>query len=419
MFQASDNKNNFLKNIFKMAYGPKKSHVFSKFIFVWLTCICICHNIFADTLTIDKVVKREIPPLMNKYTIPGIAVIVYQDGQTYEYNFGVMSRKSKKPVTKDTIFELGSITKSFTGVLLAQQVNSDMLNLNDPISKLLNNNITYSNSIKQLTPLELATHTSGLPYVVENLPYNASATPKNKQTLNHFLHTWVASYKPETATLYSNIGFSLLGQALANNSQTSLFTIMQENLLAPLHMTNSFFSATKSMMSSYANGYTADGVLARTPSGGLYPGSWAMKSTPHDMKLYLSAAIGDSDTPESIFNAFKMAQTGYFVTKNGHQLGLGWNIIPLANSETNSLLAIPPLLPSKHLANPVEKIIKPSYNPNALIEKTGATNGFRAYIGVIPEQKVGVVILTNRFIYDPSIVEYAGREILFNLKVYK
>lgn len=395
----------------------KQSKTIINSIYVLVLLICFINPALADeNESLDNNVANIIKPIMHKYAIAGTAVIVYKDGQLHHYNFGVMNNKTHKPITSDTIFELGSITKSFSGLLLAEQINAGKMHLDDKVYGYLENSNNDSNSIKNITLLELATHTSGLPSVVPNLAYNAAYSPRNTKTLKQFLQTWISAYQSGTEMLYSNIGFSILGIAIANYKGMPLFALMQSHILIPLNMHNSFFSVPKNVRSLYAQGYTADGKPSRTPLGGLYPGSWAMKSSANDMSHYLSAAIGVSNTPESITAAMKVAQTGYFKLPNEHQIGLGWMVIPLANANLDDLLSIEPLKPSKHNPRLVERISSPQYIANALIEKTGATNGFRAYIGVIPEQKIGIVILTNKFIYDPSVIEHSGREILFKMR---
>ena len=361
----------------------------------------------------DKQVNEVMHSVMHKYAIPGAAVIIYKNGEMHQYTFGVMSNKSKVPVSNKTLFELGSITKSFSGLLLAEQVNNNELSLNDKLVKYLNNSESASSSIKQISLLQLATHSSGLPDSIPNLSYNAATTPKNKRTLTQFLRSEVATYSAGTHTLYSNLGFSLLGQALAHHKDISLDQLMQQDIFTPLTMHNTYLSVPKTANKFYADGYTAIGTPARSPQGGFLAGSWAIKSSATDMEAYLGAALSLPNTPDQIVKAMKAAQTGYFnVANRKWQLGLGWLITPLNNADINELLKIIPVAPHKKTPLEITEIATPKYEAHALIEKTGATNGFRAYIGVIPDQQIGVVILTNRFIFDSHVIEHTGRELL-------
>ena len=134
------------------------------------------------------------------------------------------------------------------------------------------------------------------------------------------------------------------------------------------------------------------------------------------MSQYLKAALQLSETTPEIQEAVKLAQTAYYEKDNGaKQIGLGWTITPLDKTGWPELLKVIPMTAHKRIPIPMSKISSPDYNPHALIEKTGATDGFRAYIGIIPEQRIGVVILTNRFIFDSYAIEHAGREMLYAL----
>lgn len=373
-----------------------------------------CFSKVALAGTSDDMVNSTINNLMQKYSIPGAAVIVYQDGKIKQYLFGVMNNKTHAPVVQSTIFELGSITKTFSGLLLAQKILAGEINLNDHLVDYLDNSETASNSIKQITLLELATHTSSLPYNEPDMTYNAAANSQNSKLLNKFLHLWKAPYPTGTATLYSNFAFAMLGMAIASYEKTSLALLMKKEILQPLGMSSSFLTIPADKMKYYAQGYTAKSSPSRSPNGGLLAGSWAMKSSVNDMGQYLKLALCLDNMPADMVAAMKIAQSGYFEYTDKSQIGMGWMIQPLDKISSQELLKVVPMKPRKKTETPVNRIGSPQYITNALIEKTGATNGFRAYIGVIPEQKLGVVILVNRFIYDSNAVKHAGRDLLLN-----
>jgi beta-lactamase class C len=372
---------------------------------------------YADTktLNLDDKTNAIMHRVMQKYGIPGAAVIIYKDGEMHQYFYGVTRTKSNEQVTGKTIFEIGSITKTFTALMLAQEINQGTLNLNDKIAPYLDDNVKPSKSIGEITFLELATHTSSLPYNIPNLSYNASSNSHNEKILNQFLHSWTAPYPIGKQELYSNFGFSLLGITLSNHADEDLFDLLQDKILAPLGMNSTYMSIPKNVSQFYSYGYTATGTLSRTPAAGILGGGWAIKSSSNDMEKYLAASLGLSSVPENIVNAIKTAQTPYFeFSGSNKQMGLSWGVTPLDKVTTAELLKVTPLAPRKTTPNMVTPIASPKYNGNALIEKTGSTNGFRAYIGVIPKQKIGVVILTNKFIFDSGVIEHTGREILFN-----
>jgi beta-lactamase class C len=139
------------------------------------------------------------------------------------------------------------------------------------------------------------------------------------------------------------------------------------------------------------------GHEARIPNEGLLGAAWAMKSTISDMAKYLKVMLMVNNRDTSLIKATEMAQTGYIklVTQNQYAnlVGLAWSIIPLYNINERSLLANS----AYHPIIRIDSIKSPNYTSNVLVEKTGSTDGFRSYMGFIPSQKIGVVILTNRF----------------------
>ena len=363
----------------------------------------------------DNMVDNTMHMVMQKYAIPGAAVILYKDGSVHQYYYGVSKSKSNNKVNNKTIFELGSISKTFTALLLAQQINNGKMQFDDKVTNYLDDGESASAGMKQVTLLELASYTSSLPYNATDIAYNASDSDKNQKALNKFIHSWVAPYPPGSQELYSNLGFSILGMALADHAASDLSDVMQHNILTPLGMSSSFMTIPENFNQYYSHGYTASGAPSRSPNEGLFGGSWAMKSSADDMTKYLEASIGLSEAPSSIVAAMKIAQTPYFEFPSGKkQVGLAWTMVPLDKVTTAELLKVEPLKPRKTTPNDITRIKSPEYNSHALIEKTGSTNGFRAYIAVIPDQKTGVVILTNRFVYDSNIIQHTGREILLS-----
>ncbi len=381
---------------------------------ILLLCSFAAFSKAAISDTTNPNVTNTMKSVMNKYGIPGAAVLIYKDGKIDQYLFGVMNKKTRAPVKSTTIFELGSITKTFSGLLLAQNVSNGKIHLDDKLASYMDNNDQFSDSFKQVTLLQLATYTSSLPFNLQDISYNAASTSRNSKLFSKFVHTWVAPYPSGTAELYSNVGFAMLGMAMANYEEASLAQVMQENILKPLGMNSSFLTVPANKFKLYSQGYTAKGTPSRTPQGGLFAGSWAMKTSVTDMKQYLRLAVGAESMPVGLSTAIKIAQTGYFENEEHKQVGLAWFINPLDKVSKADLLKVIEPGPRNKNENQVTLISSPVFNSNALIEKTGSTNGFRAYIGVIPAQKIGIVILTNKFIFDSHVIEHTGRELLLN-----
>lgn len=144
---------------------------------------------------------------------------------------------------------------------------------------------------------------------------------------------------------------------------------------------------------------------------GLFASAGAMKASIQDMSYFLGAAVGLPGTPNNIQKAIRFCQTPR-VQVGETQQALAWQVNTLDNK--NQLLHAPDNMNLNSM--PVKWLPKSQqqFKPNTLIDKTGATYGFRAYIAVIPGQQSGVVILANRYVSNGAIVN-TGRKILLNL----
>lgn len=357
----------------------------------------------------NQLVNHEIQAVMVKDKIPGVAVLLYANNKMSAYYFGDANPKKHVKVSENTLFEIGSITKTFTGLLLSEDALENKMSLNEKVNK----SVHFSN-LPNITLQELATHTSSLPFGVDGLPYNASVTEKNIKKLNRFLDNWTPAFAPGTKMFYSNIGFSLLGMALAENAKTTLPAMMKNNILNPLGMYHSGLDITPADQNNLAIGFTEKGnPVSHLPSG-LLAGSWAMKVSPKDMKIYLEAALGVTPIPEKIRKAIIISQTGYYIMpKQNSLLGFGWEITPLDNSSVIKKLTNNPAHYT-FAAYEVKRVKVPVFNPHSLVAKSGATDGFRSYIAIIPDKKTGIVIMANRYFGSGDLPNLANK-ILFQM----
>jgi beta-lactamase class C len=358
----------------------------------------------------EDMITQRMTTFMQKYHIHGATVLIASHGKIKAYLFGEAVPTKHIPVSEDTIFELGSITKTFTGLILAENTMSNKVKFAEPIQQDIEG--SYSPAIGKITYLELATYTSGLPLNAEGLPYNASASLKNQAKLRHYLKKSTLAFQPGSKMLYSNLGFAILGEILAKKEQISLPNLMQRDILSPLNMDTSGLDISHENQKYLAQGYTADGKPVPSLPSGLFGGSWAMKASVKDMRLYLKAALGEPGTPKKIQQAMRLSQKSYYdMPSEDTQIGLGWLISPLNNTDAIQKLIHQPAH-YQFIPYQVKKIPKPTFNPNALIGKIGATDGFRAYIAVIPEKHTGIVIMINRFINSSGALTNLANEIL-------
>lgn len=364
-----------------------------------LMSVMLTTSVYA--LTTEQVVNDVMQTYLQKNEVPGAAVIVYVDGKPSAFYYGVADKETKKPITKDTIFELGSITKVMTSLVMAQEVDFAKIKLKEPVNKYIP---TLPASFGGITMRSLATHTSGL-------PFKAPPSVKTRAEWEKYAADWKPEQAVDTSYIYSNIGIGLIGQALETVTHQSFNQLYRAKILEPLGMQPIAMTVPKKLEEFYAKGYSDQGVPLPPETLGLFPAAGDMKASADDMGKFLSAAIGLPTTPESIFYPMRMTQTAY-VEAGSTDLGLGWEIHDITSESLKLLLNGSGLGTQPAAVSAVYD--EPKFDGNALIDKTGSTEGFRAYIAVIPNKKTGIVILTNRRVTGNAIM-LTGRQILFKL----
>jgi len=370
-------------------------------------------TVFNPALASDEV-RDKLSAWMKRNGIPGAAVEVYADGKRTSYYLGYADKDNKTPVKENTIFEIASITKVFTTVLLADQLIKGLMKLDDPVTQYISDLPASSkNKLDQITLENLATHTSGL-------PFNVPRPVNSKQKLFSFFTRWKNLNPPGTKWLYSNVNMGLLGFSLEKATHKSIYELYDERILRPLGMHSSGAMIPKSLEQYYAQGYKMDGSpaprrnmkewMSPPNSDWIFPATGSLKSSPHDMFIFLKATLRAPGTPQYIADAMKVAQTTYVQTPRFNQ-GLAWMIHPDPDKNKSKLIGMKP----KAGPYPASAYDTAVFNGNALMEKTGASGGFRAYIGVIPNQNTGVVLMVNRYITSAELIKM-GRELALNQK---
>lgn len=346
------------------------------------------YTCFADTN--GQMVEQTVHAFMAENHIPGMAVLLYVDGKPATYTFGYANQEKKKAVTAKTIFEIGSLAKIMTSLLLAQEVDYAKVSFTDPVSQYLPH---LSPAFNAMSLQSLATHTAGMP---DNLP--ASVT--SQAMLDHYLARFTPQQAANTVWGYSNVDASLLAMILETTTHQDINQLYHKRIFAPLKMQASGVQLSKKLMANIAQGYDAAGNPAASTTASLFKATFAMKMSVDDMRRFLSACVGAPGISERISYPMKMTQAT-FVRLNDGQQGLAWQIHPYTVADAADLLTEND---SELNASKVEEVLhQPIYDGNALIDKTGATAGFRAYIAVIPNKKSGIAILSNRSIATDKI----------------
>ncbi|MFC0573824.1 class C beta-lactamase [Paraburkholderia solisilvae] len=343
----------------------------------------------AGSLAQDRVrhaVDQAIHPMMAKDQIPGVAVGIIVNGQPAVFDFGVASTRTHRPVTHDTLFELGSVSKTFTATLASWAQENGRLSLGERVGHYLPalNGSAFGN----VSLLNLGTHTpGGLPLQVPDEIHD------NAQLLRYF-NAWRPTYAPGTYRTYSNPGIGTLGMIAANSIGQDFNSLIEQRLFPALGMTDSFIDIPVERAADYAQGYTKDGKPVRMTGGVLASEAYGVKSTASDMLRFIEANMQLLKLDPQWQRAITATHTGYFNAGPMTQ-DLIWEQYPYP-------VALKPLLegngPAMALdATPVTAIAPPlPPTGNVWINKTGSTNGFGAYVAFVPQRRMGIVILANR-----------------------
>ena len=279
-----------------------------KILLAWMMSISVCTAaVVVPPMNPDaEVVKQVITKFMEVNHVPGVAVELYVNGQPQHYYFGYAKPHKKLPVTKNTIFELGSISKVMTSILLAQEVDAAKLRVEAPVRDLLPE---LSEDFDDATLKNLATHTAG---VELQLPDNI----KTPAELNSFLANYSYENIANEKWIYSNIGIGVLGMAMERATHKNLNTLYIQRILQPLHMQPIGMVVPPALKANYAQGHDKEGQPISPMPLSVLPAGGQMKASSADMQRFLSAAIGLPGTPEGILYPMRLTQSVFLELPN-------------------------------------------------------------------------------------------------------
>lgn len=353
---------------------------------------------------ISQAVNHTIVPLLKEQKIPGMAVAVVYQGKPYYFTWGKADVENNRPVTTDTLFELGSVSKTFTGVLGADAVSRGEIRLSDKANKYwpeLN-----GSQWQGITMLDLVAYTAG------GLPLQVPDNVTDNVSLLRYYQQWQPQWVPGMTRLYSNASIGLFGALAMKPSGLSFEDAMKQRVFQPLHLKHTWITVPKAEEKNYAWGYRNNQPVRVNP-GMLSDEAYGVKSTITDMTQWLQANMSSQhvNNPE-LEKGLEMAQTRYFRIGNMYQ-GLGWEMynwpadeaVLVKDGATVTQAALPATI-----INPPMPAITSSW-----VHKTGSTGGFGAYIAFIPEQQLGIVILANKSYPNPVRIQ-AGYDILNTLQ---
>ncbi|WP_333900603.1 class C beta-lactamase [Agrobacterium pusense] len=355
---------------------------------VWtamLSAILLTPALAADEARLKAITDAAIKPIMEKNGIPGLAVGISVDGESYIFTYGVMSKSTGQPVTAETLFELGSISKTFTATLATYAEANGHLSLSGRVRDYLPG--MKGTAFGDVTLTHLGTHTAG------GFPLQVPDNVKTETQLLAYLKSWKPSYGAGTHRTYANPSIGMLGYITAKAMGQGYDAAMQDTLFPALGLKDTFTVVPQAKLANYAQGYTRNDEPARLTPGILSSEAYGFRSTATDMIRFVNANLGLEKLDGKIRQAIASTHTGYFAVGAMTQ-DLVWEqyarpvaLKTLVQSNSGALLKT---VPVQEIAPP----LKPGQD--VFVNKTGSTNGFGAYVAFIPQRKLGIVILANK-----------------------
>jgi beta-lactamase class C len=325
---------------------------------------------------LERVISRDLGPIASENGAGGAAIAVYAGGATSFFNYGLADRAEKRVITPDSLFNLASLRKIFEVTLLALAVKQGELSFDDPASNYVTE-LRQGAYIRRVTLGQLATHTSGLLLPTDHPPW-----PQNGYTLPEFfraLNMWTPDQgqQPGKQHIYTHAGFVLLQLALERRFATPIAELMDQRIFRPLGMASTFVpnrgadgraKLDASLLRRAVQGYSAQGEPIGQPGDQQgyfdFPGTGQMFSSPRDLSRLLAAELGELPLDPLLREAMVLTRQGVVRMSPRNIQALAWEI--------------------NDFGGPV------------IIDKPGGLNNASNYIGMIENNRLGIVILSNR-----------------------
>ncbi|KAM3116460.1 serine hydrolase domain-containing protein [Phormidesmis sp. 146-33] len=339
-----------------------------------------------DSQNLENKINQITNDYVSKREKVALTIGVIQQGHHYTKGLGQVSDHSCSLPDDQTIYEIGSVTKVFTGTVLAALVHGGTVALDDLIQLYLPQEVVSQlpTSVQSITLRQLATHTSGLPKLPDSFLTNIK-DPTNPY-LGYAASEMYAALvgltllsEPGQRYEYSNFGMGLLGHLLSLKTSQPYEDLVKGIICQPLGMTNTTIHLTLEQQSRFTPGHSPDGTLTSNWGFDVMAPAGAFRSTAEDLVMFLQAHLCESDPQRAAILA--RSQARYFEMGDTLSIGLAWHISTLPNGQV------------VHWHN-------------------GGTGGYVSFIGFDRAKQTGIVILSNygdAFANDSSVDEMAIR----------
>ncbi|MDA3615462.1 serine hydrolase domain-containing protein [Polluticaenibacter yanchengensis] len=331
---------------------------------------------------LDSAVHKAVIDKMSKTHVHGLSLAVLQGLKVFYYNYGIAKPATDQHPLNKTLYEIGSITKTFTAFILADAVIKKKVQLSDAITKYLPAELAANTSLQAITLEQLANHTSGLP----RMPDNISATMKDpsdpygeyrKEDLYAFIKNYSSGNPTGKNYAYSNLGFGLLGAIMENVYGKSYEDLCKELIFKPSRM-NDAYVANISDSSMVASGFNEEGIRVPYWNFKIMQAAGSAKSNTEDMIKYALQFTQKQNRTNKFTPVAELLMTPTF-NNNGTKLSLAWHMGSLKDTID-------------------------------FMEHSGGTYGFRSNIMIVPDKQIAIAGLVNSA--TEGMIENINRTVL-------
>jgi D-alanyl-D-alanine-carboxypeptidase/D-alanyl-D-alanine-endopeptidase len=342
----------------------------------WLIFVLACPAA-VQAVEVDDATKKFLNECVAN-TKAAIVVGIIDNHGSAVFSAGTLDNESEQTVDGDSIFFIGSVTKTFTALLLLEMAHRGEVQLNDPVAKYLPDGVKLPmHNTTPITLLDLASHTAGLPVNPDNMTGRDDREQYETYTVEKlyaFLSTYKLSRDPGAEFEYSNVGMALLGHALERQAGKSFEALLIERLCRPLGMESTCFQLTPDQSRRLAMGHDKSGQHSTPWKLQAYHPAGDLHSTAGDLLKYAAAQIG---LPQTTLTPL-MEQSHVSRHQDLHGLpGLG-----------------PPSFMGRTAMDWVDRgAIQPS--GMELLAHAGGAGSYHAFVGFDKKQRRGVVLLST------------------------
>ena len=327
-------------------------------------------------------VDAAVKPLLDDYGVPGVAVGVIAGGRQYFFVYGYADESDSTKVTAETIFEIGSVSETFTATLAGYAQAMGRLSLNDHPGEYVP--ALRGSGVDAATLINLGTNTAG------GLPAQIPDSVTDSTLISYF-EDWTPTAEPGEQWQNSNPSIGLLGYLTGKAMKKGFADTATSDLLPKLGLRHTFYNVPEELDGNYAWGYDKDHQRVRVNPGVLDSETYGVKSTVGDMLDFVQANIDPGHLDPAVKEAVEATHTGYYQVGDMVQ-GLGWEQYPypvsldqLQAGASTATITEP---------NPTTPAGPPS--SSTFFDMTGTTNGFSSIAAFVPDQRIGLVMLSNK-----------------------